>query len=144
MTLLSYAIIIVALLQSTILFAMNKPKTHERKSSAHFTYTQTQRSPKFKRVVVDAEFKTPSPTSDIETPRTPTNTPSHQIEGLPTPMSMYAVQNASHVIDTESSEEDKKVKKECTKFKLALLTGGTAIVSSAITAIVTYLNGQCK
>lgn len=40
-------------------------------------------------------------------------------------------------------QPEDEVKKECTKFKLALLAAGSALVSSGITAAITYMQSKC-
>ncbi len=40
-------------------------------------------------------------------------------------------------------QPEDEVKKECTKFKLALLASGSALISAGITAAITYMQSKC-
>lgn len=131
--------LLVLLLCPSLVHAMNKESSHE----SHFHFSQKgQRSPKVTKVMPSRSFSdiSDSKSADNEN-QTPTNSPeSSTIFDIYTQTGFMQQIPVATAVELAEGEE---VKKECTKFKLLLLTSATALVSSGVTAAITYFQTKC-
>lgn len=136
--------LLLSLLYPSFVVCMQNDKTMMTESHFHFSQ-KGQRSPKVTKIL---PARTPSNSlSDIAEEKnrgtdsqrvSPDNAASFDIYTKTGFMQQVPIEVAA-----ELTTEEKEVKKECTKFKLLILTSATALVSSGVTAVVTYFNSKC-